>query len=131
MAVEARAAEERERLAAERREEQRRIRAWEQAKVQAREAFISHHRAAILDRQVAAWKRATEIRCYCVAVDAAQSENAEAAMWVKWARALAEQIDPLEMNLSLPDPPAHISSEDLRPFLDGWSPYAPERDYRR
>jgi hypothetical protein len=131
MAVEARAAEERERLQAERQEEQRRIRAWEQAKFQAREAFISHQRAEILDRQVAAWKRAAEIRGYCDAVDAAQPGNAEAAVWATWARAHAEQIDPLEMDLSLPDPPARISSEDLRPFLDGWSPYAPERDCRR
>jgi hypothetical protein len=131
MAVVARAAEERERLEAERQEEQRREQAWEQAKVQAREAFISHHRAEILGRQVAAWKRAAEIRCYCDAVDAAQSENAEAAMWVTWARAYAEQIDPLEMDLNLPDPPVHISSEDLHPFLNGWSPYAPERDYWR
>lgn len=66
------------------------------------------------------------IRAYCEAIEEERPGDAVAAGWVAWARRRADIIDPLRTELALPEPPMKVLSEDLQPFLDGWSPYGPE-----
>lgn len=50
-----------------------------------------------------------------------------AAEWVAWAQAHADDIDPTMTPQKLPGPPAKIPLDELLAFLDGWSPYGPNR----
>lgn len=128
MQVEARAADDRERIKHEREEAERRQLAWEHAKAQARGRYREHHRAEILDAQVKAWQHATAIRAYCDAIEQKYPNEAEASGWVTWARARADALEPLGTAPTTPEQPKDLSPDDLRPFLDGWSPFAPERE---
>lgn len=130
MEVETVAAEVRERLEIERQESERRRLAWEGAMTAARACHTEHHRAEILDAQIDAWQRACAIRHYCDAVEKEHAGAAGAAGWVAWARAHADLIDPLVSALAVPEPPTKVPPEELVPYLDGWSPYGPERATR-
>jgi len=130
MEVEARAAEERERLEIERTEAERRRQAWEDAMARAKQRHTEHHRSGILDTQIAAWQRAQAIRSYCDAIEQDRPGDADAVGWADWARAFADAIDPLGAILITPQPPADPSADDLRPFLEGWSPYGPDQAAR-
>jgi len=129
MEIETRAAEERERITLERDAAERRRLAWEDAKARARQLHAEHQRATVLGEQVAAWQRANSIRSYCEAIEQ-HFPFGESADWVAWARVLADSLDPLSAEPTMPETPADVSADDLRPFLDGWSPFAPERDRR-
>jgi hypothetical protein len=112
---------ERERQEAERR------RAWEAAMATAQERAIEHHHVEILQRRVAAWKQAEEIRAYCDAVEQrhriAVAEDPESQRWIEFARNYADR---LQAQPRMPADP-ELRHEDLKPFLGGWSPYGPER----
>jgi hypothetical protein len=127
MEVEARSAEQRERLKREQEEAERRQVAWEEAKIQARHRHAEFRCAQILDTEVAAWQHASAIRSYSDAIEGKYPHDSGAIAWVSWARARAHAIDPLRNIPSVPELSADVSAEDLRPFLDGWSPYSPER----
>jgi hypothetical protein len=129
MEVEARAAEERERRRLEQGEVERRQLAWEHALTQARQRHAEHHRAQILATQVAAWQHASAIRAYCDAIEKNHAQDSEAVAWTTWARGRADSIDPIRTALAIPEPPAQLPADDLRPFLDGWSPHSPERGW--
>ena len=101
------------------REWQRRVAA-ERAKVLLRES----HRAHVLAEQAAEWRRAREQRAYADAMEAAVEavsdpvEHAAATEWLVWARQHAEELDPLNHALRMPDDP-EPTPEALRPFLKG------------
>jgi hypothetical protein len=92
-------------------------------------------RLAMLRGQLAAWQHARSIRIYATALDqhlrlvtdpvAAHS----ARRWLAWIRAYADRIDPSRQPSGMP-PDRRIGPDDLRPFLDGWSPYGPDHRHR-
>jgi hypothetical protein len=51
-------------------------------------------------------------------------ERADATAWIEWARQYAEQLDPLGKRLAVPED-RRFTSDDLKPFLGGLSPYGP------
>lgn len=118
-------AEER-RIARERAEEERQ-RAWELAMVEAKARAIEHQRVELLERRVAAWREAVEIRAYCDAVEARHREavgtDPEAEQWLRFAR---ERADRLQQVPRIPPEP-ELKHDELTPFLGGWSPYGPHR----
>ena len=56
--------------------------------------------------------------------------NGELAAWLTWARARADTIDPTVGTPALTslDFTIEPSPEDLRPHLNGWSPYRPAKE---
>lgn len=81
-----------------------------------------------------AWIAATEIRAFANALDQAahhdidQARASNRARWISWARAAADQLDPTTRADF--DFDAEPTLDDLRPYLNGWSPYEPEQDIR-
>lgn len=51
--------------------------------------------------------------------------------WLDWARARADEIDPVTNLAQLDDDvfDAEPSADDLRPHMEGWDPTAPHKDY--
>jgi hypothetical protein len=124
-----RAAEaEHERLEAERRAAARQV-AWETAMAEAHERCYQARCAEILDQQVEAWEHAERIRRYCDHLESHHNGGTPAQEWVTWARAHGDRLDPARQVPQMPDRPEKVTPEDLRPFLDGWSPYGPEAKY--
>lgn len=102
-----------------------RERRWEAAMVTARERYDAHHRAEALRSQAARWHEASQLRAYCDAAENRYRDNADVVAWVEWAREYIERLDPLRVPPTAPTFP-RPKPEDLRPFLDGFSPYGPE-----
>lgn len=127
MEAETRSAEGREHIRLAQEEAERRRQAWEEAMDQARTLHAENHRAKSLVAQVEGWKQATAIRAYCDAIQQAHPGHGPAAEWIAWAQLHADRLDPLDPAPTLPDLPAKVTAEDLRPFLGGWSPYGPDR----
>jgi hypothetical protein len=114
------------RLAREREEEERR-QAWEKAMVLAREGAIEQLNVETLRRRVDVWEEAERIRAYCDAVEQRHGEeissDPEAARWLQFARQHADRAQRLPRMPADPE----LRSDDLTPFLGGWSPYGPYR----
>lgn len=124
-----RAAEaEHERLETERRAAARQV-AWEAAIAEAHERHYQARCAEILDRQIEAWEHAERIRRYCDNLASHHECGTAGQKWIAWARSHADQLSPNRQILQMPDRPEKVALEDLRPFLDGWSPYGPEAKY--
>jgi len=123
MEIGAAEAEERQREV-ERAAERRKL-AWEAAMEQAKERFVEDQRAKALREQVKASNEATAIRMYCDRLESARGEDAEE--WVSWARAYADRVDPLLGEVGMPAPPERIDPKELAPYLNGLSPYGPDR----
>jgi hypothetical protein len=121
------AAAEHRRKERERQAEERK-RQWEAAMERARERHLEAHRAKVLAREVESWQGVEGIRAYCDAADARYPIDSEegSAEWVAWARAYAERVDPLRVAPQMPADPETVRREDLKPFLEGWSPYGPD-----
>lgn len=107
-----------------------RQRRWEQAMETARVHYVEDVRRSALRDEVARWREANEVRRYCdalaeVATSADDDWAAKLRKWITWARGYADDVDPLRGDPALPDPP-EPGPEDLRPYLDGWSPYGPD-----
>jgi hypothetical protein len=121
------AAEER-RLQRERDEAARHER-WTQALETAKVAAAEHHRAETLAEQVDRWLECRNLDVYLEAADqtaaAMTGESRERAIeWLAWARGYRQRLDPLTNDLRMPATPA-LTGEDLRPFMNGLSPYGP------
>jgi hypothetical protein len=124
-----------ERIAERRREEAETRARWEalvaQARVQATDMLRKDTFRAALD----AWTKAGEIRAFCSALEAAGAPTDEAGAnlehWVTWARSMADLIDPSRSPAALADTGFDVEPgpDDLRPFLDGWSPHDPRTEY--
>lgn len=117
-----RRAEEAEKQAALRRER------WEEAMERARERYLEAWRADKLIRRAETLRQVKELREYCDAVEAQflLAEHPRTAEWIEWARRYLERVDPLRDPPVMPADPDDVRPEDLKPFLDGWSPYGPE-----
>jgi hypothetical protein len=124
--VEVRAAEAEERRQDAARREQLRVREWEAAMEDARERFAEHIRAEALTSEVERWRTVAEIRAYCDAIKERYPDG-ESAEWVTWARRYADGLDPLREPPAAPAIPDKVRPDELQPFLNGWSPYGPER----
>jgi hypothetical protein len=122
--VRAAEAEERRQDAARKADEQRRQ--WETAMETARQKFAESLRTEALSTQVGQWRNANEIRAYCDTAERRYSDETTQT-WIAWARAYADDLDPLRMPPKAPAPPDDVRPEDLRPFLQGWSAYGPDR----
>ena len=109
--------------------EQRRLE-WEQAMVVARARLVESQRGELLRQQTERWRQASEIRGFIEAVRARDGAtwavDPKSEAWLTWAAEHADSIDPLVGPLSMPEPPEPTPSA-LEPFLNGWSPYGPDR----
>lgn len=125
--IERRAAEARERQREAERKQAERRRQWEHAMDRARARFLDDRRASALADQVERWRRASDVRAYCDAVDAAHPDAPATADWTAWARAYSDRIDPVRDAPVAPPAPEQVTAEELRPYLGRWSPYGPDR----
>jgi hypothetical protein len=121
-------ATEERRLQRERDEAARRER-WTEALEDAKVAAAEHHRAEILAEQVERWLECRNLDVYLEAADqtaaAMTGESGERAIeWLAWARGYRQRLDPLAKDLRMPATPT-FTGEDLRPFMNGLSPYGP------
>jgi hypothetical protein len=107
---------------------------WEHALAKARRFAVEEHRRATFDAALEQWRNAADMRAFCDALEQAAADqaasNGELAAWLTWARARADKIDPTvgTRTLSMVDFTIEPSPEDLRPHLNGWSPYHPVKD---
>lgn len=99
---------------------------WQAAMHAAEAELIEHRRGTAVREQAAAWAEAERIRAYCSAMTDRYGDDRETLAWATWARSFADSTDPLASAPLMP-PPGDISPEDLRPFLQGWNPYGPDR----
>jgi hypothetical protein len=109
------------------REEEEREQAWESAMAMARERATEHHHVETLGRRLDAWEQAERVRAYCEAIEErygdAITADPAAMRWLEFARQHAERAQRLPRMPADPE----LRSEDLTPFLGGWSPYGPSR----
>jgi hypothetical protein len=105
-------------------------RRWEHAMARARQDFRQAAVAAELACQLERRRLAAEIGQYLAGLrkvlqDAGDLPPAGGREWTDWIATYQQQIDPLRHPPVMPevrDP----SPEDLRPFLNDWSPYGPD-----
>jgi hypothetical protein len=125
--VELRAVEQREREHKAAEEAAQREREWDAALQRARGRYAEDWRGKQLEAEVARWRRSEEIRAYCEAAESAHPANVSTADWVAWARRYADRLDPLSAPPEIPQAPESLRPAELRPYLEGWDPYAPTR----
>ena len=90
----------------------------------AKERYYQAHLAKVLRAQVAAWQETRLIRDYLAVLEETHGDGDEAVDWINWIRNYANRIDPLQSSPTMPESP-EPSPEDLKPFLNGLSPYGP------
>ncbi|WP_240677907.1 hypothetical protein [Actinacidiphila soli] len=125
-----------ERKRAEAEERERRQREWEAALAEAKVAAIHASRTDRFATALDGWRLAGEIRLFCAALDQAAVRATEPAeterlrQWSQWGKEQADSLDPTAEGRSLG--PNEFSTEpagdELRPFLNGWSPHRPEKE---
>jgi hypothetical protein len=94
----------------------------------ARAKLLEAHRAAQLRAEADRWHEAEKLRRYCDAL--AKGAGTHEGEWIEWARAYANQIDPLSDPIGIPTPPEE-TIESLDRFMpDGWSADGPEHGRR-
>ncbi len=119
------------RLAAIAEAEERR-RQWERAMDHATRDYAEACGAKHLLQQAHDWRRARRVRDYLEAmrsiVDTIEDpDDAIAAKeWHQWAEEWAASSDPFAKRLAMPVI-SEPKPDDLKPFLQGWSPYGPDR----
>ena len=114
----------------EQRKAQAKRRRWEEAMARARLDFRRAALAAELADQLERRRLVGEIGTYLTdlrAVLQATEEGQRAATeeWIDWIDSYCKEIDPIRQPPSMPSI-RKPSSEDLQPFLHGWSPYGPD-----
>ncbi|MGK5729555.1 hypothetical protein [Streptomyces sp. URMC 124] len=103
---------------------------WEAAMQQARTEYAEAYRVKHLEAQEEAWRRAAGLAEYLSAVRLqveglpSGQVRADAEAWIAWADAHVKRLNPLTTPPRLPTVP-EPRTEDLKPFLHGWSPYGP------
>ena len=107
-------------------------RLWEEAMERAKADFRENHHAKVLKKQLDQWQTVQALDAYLAAMrmkvktldDESQKESAQA--WLTWAEEYRKKIDPLSVPPTMPKTP-EPRSDDLEPFLGGWSAYGPRR----
>lgn len=131
--IEARAVED-----ARRREDEQRIRAerevrWRATVEEAKKLAVREQLAQALRAEAGCWQEAAAVSAYCEALerrigelDGAADGSAldSARRWLGWASGYARAIDPLAGLPEMPHP-REPTPEELKRYLDGWSPYGP------
>lgn len=122
----------------ERAREEREVR-WRAAMVKAKERAVRDQLAEVLREEVRRWREAAALGEYCDALERrlaelgsapTESDPAAPRRWLEWARGYVRALDPLDQPRGMPtlrDP----TPEELRSYLQGWSPYGPERQTGR
>lgn len=108
-------------------EEERKQRHWEQAIEAAKVNFAADFRWRELQRQAADWRRAHELHDYIAAMRdtvAAETPSESTTRWLGWAESAVKGLDPLAELSSLEPNIPHPTTEQLKPFLGGLSPYS-------
>ncbi|CAI7978114.1 conserved hypothetical protein [Frankia sp. Hr75.2] len=114
------------------REEEAERQQWQAALDRARPKALEAVRRRTFRAAYDAWIAATEIRAFADALDQAahhdidQARASKRARCISWARAAADQLDPTTRADFAFD--AEPTPDDLRPYLDGWSPHEPEQE---
>ena len=118
-----------------RRRDIERMARWEHAITKARRLAVEKHRRTTFNTAMEQWQKAANMRAFCDALEHASAagqaaSNGELAAWLTWARAHADKIDPTvgAPTLTSIDFTIEPSPEDLRPHLNGWSPYHPAKE---
>jgi hypothetical protein len=116
------------------RAEQRR--AWEQLRESAVEKAQVSVRRSIVGNAMEAWLLVAELRSFCEALEGAlatdpYSDTENVRRWIAWAREQADDLDPTQHldRLNAIDFEVVPADDDLRPFMEGWSPSGPQKDY--
>lgn len=125
--IEVRALQADEREAEAERRRLERAQQWKMAMDRAKSDFREHARSTVLSDQASSWLYASRLRDYCAALEVKISDSSAVdgtVEWIEWARSFADSVDPVSNVPTMPVIP-EPSSEDLRPFLHGWSPYGP------
>jgi hypothetical protein len=129
------AAAEEKRLAAVERAAERRRR-WKSAMAKATADYAEDYRGRVLEDEIDDWLRAARRREYLDAMEALieslsdPERAADAKRWLQWSRRRASALDPLGRAPAMPDVP-EPETQELKPFLHGWSPYGPEDGFGR
>ncbi|MEU7913928.1 hypothetical protein [Microbispora bryophytorum] len=121
----------------ERKEREQRTR-WEAAVREAQEAAAEERRRRLFANALEAWRSAAELRRFCAVLQesAAANEDAETVknltLWIRWGQSLTDTLDPVLAPgaLAEEDFDPELDGDELRPYLDGWSPYGPHIEYR-
>ena len=116
----------------ERRERARRER-WQRAYDSAIEAARERHRLTALLTQQEAWQQARSLIEYLDALEQhartlTGTHRDTALEWLTWGRQAAEALDPLQQPLGMPTDP-DFTSKDLEPYMRGFPPYPPGREW--
>jgi hypothetical protein len=104
---------------------------WEAAIEQAKADFRQAERTAVLTAQLDRWRLARDLDAYqaemarVVTAISSKAERSAAEQWLAWVTEYHHRIDPLGQPIRMP-PERKPSKEELKPFLNGWSPYGPE-----
>lgn len=111
--------------------------AWENIRDQARVKAILELREATFARAFEAWQGSQELRAFAKQLETEATtqglleEHPNLREWLEWARARADDMDPI-VNLERLDDgvfDAEPSADDLRPHMEGWDPSHPRKDY--
>lgn len=119
------------------REQAEERRAWEEVRDRARTKAVERLREAQFVSTFDAWRGAQELRAFAGELETAISANEEYGErprlreWIEWARERADEMDPIVNLKNLDDSVLDVkpSADDLRPFMEGWDPSAPHKDY--
>lgn len=110
--------------------------AWDQLRAGAVENAKEAVRGSVVAETMDAWRQANELRAFCASLeDALHSDGVNdrpnVRRWIAWARRKADDLDPTTQigRLDSIDFEVVPTDEDLRPFMDGWSPTGPHKDY--
>lgn len=85
--------------------------------------YSQQRRVDMLMDAVTTWQQAEAIRQYCDAME----RTGAAIDWLEWARTYADELSPPESPPNIPASFTPTNPEELRPYLEGWSPYPPNR----
>ncbi|MCW2785917.1 MAG: hypothetical protein JWP74_2434 [Marmoricola sp.] len=110
--------------------------AWEQLRAGAVKKAREAVRGSVVAETIDAWRQANELRAFCTSLEDAlgagtETDKPNVRRWIEWARAQADDLDPTRQidRLDAIDFDVAPSDDDLRPFMDGWSPTGPQKDY--
>ncbi|WP_212834261.1 hypothetical protein [Catellatospora sp. TT07R-123] len=117
------------------RQEDDKRRRWETAIVSARRKAVAKIRQDTFRSAFDAWTRAQELRRFCTELQQLADSGTGAGdlvKWIAWGNAEAERIDPTVEPSSLAGVRFDVDPgpDDLRAFLEGWSPHRPDKEYR-
>jgi hypothetical protein len=108
-----------------------RRRRWAEAIERAKIDFREAQRTAVLTEQLDLWRMARDLDAYLAEMAAVvaripgKAASTAAEQWLHWVTEYRQRIDPLDQPLGMPTE-RKPSKEELKPYLNGWSPYGPE-----